>query len=112
MAENDWDGKERRELERRQFALLEKKLDEHAEVLNGMRETLASIAIQQIHIQTLQAMQTEMRGDINEIFGRIEKLTLYQSSCPRKHMSSLWAVVVSVTVMMLGTYVAHVMGGK
>jgi len=112
MPDDNWNISDRRETNRVQLTMIEKKLDEHSEILESIRSTLKDVAIQNIQIQTLQAMQTEMRGDINEVYAKIERISNHQASCPRKHISSLWCVMISISLSMVGAFVAHVTAGK
>jgi hypothetical protein len=111
MPENQWEELNRRQYDR-QLMQLDKKLDDHAEKLENMRQTLSTIAVQSVQISSLQSMQNELRGDINEIYAKIEKLMTFQTTCPRKQMSALWGVVVSVALSLTGSFVLHIFGGK
>lgn len=90
---------------------IEKKLEEHSGVLNQMRDTLQQIAVQNVHIQSLQAMQSEMRGDINEVYDRINKITAFQSACPRASVSNIWKTIISISLVMAGAFATHIFGG-
>jgi hypothetical protein len=95
----------------RQLEAIDKKLDEHSSALNGIRETLSLIAVQSVQISSLQAMQSEMRGDINEIYGRVDALKIWQSSCPKASVKALWGVVVTVATAIGAAFLAHILGG-
>ena len=73
-----------------------------------MQETLREIAVQSYQIQTLQAMQTEMRGDINEITNKIEHMAKWQASCPKASVNALWVALLSFATILIGTFVGHV----
>jgi hypothetical protein len=100
----------RREYDR-QLILIDKKLDQHSEQLENLRQTLSTIAVQSVQIQTLQSMQTEMRGDINEIYLRVEKLYNFQSTCPKKSLGTLWGVIVAMVLAASTAFMSHVFGG-
>lgn len=91
---------------------IEKKLDEHSSALNRLLETVQQIAIQQVHIQSLQSMQNEMRGDINEIYGKISEIRTFQSQCPKGSLTNIWRAIVSMALLMAGAFLAHVFGAK
>jgi hypothetical protein len=112
MPDDNWNTSDRREMNRMQLTMIEKKLDEHSEILESIRSTLKDVAIQNIQIQTLQAMQTEMRGDINEVYAKLERIISYQASCPRKSIASIWCVMISISLSLIGAFVVHVMAGK
>jgi hypothetical protein len=112
MPDDNWNVSDRREMNRMQLTMIEKKLDEHSEILESIRSTLKDVAVQNIQIQTLQAMQNEMRGDINEVYSKLERITSHQASCPRKQISSVWCVMISISLSMIGAFVAHVLAGK
>lgn len=90
--------------------MIEKKLDEHSTVLNRIMETMQQISIQQVHIQSLQAMQNEMRGDIGEIYQAISDIRSFQANCPRPSVSNIWKTIVSLSLLMAGAFIAHVFG--
>lgn len=90
---------------------IEKKLDEHSNVLGRIMETMQQIAVQNVHIQALQAMQTEMRGDINEIYQKISEIRSFQSACPRSSVGNIWKAIVSITLIMAGAFLTHIFGG-
>ncbi len=91
---------------------IEKKLDEHSNVLNRMMETIQQIAVQNVHIQSLQAMQSEMRGDINEIYGKISEICSFQSNCPRGSVNNIWKAILAVTLILITVFAGHILGGK
>lgn len=98
----------RREYDR-QFATFDKKLDQLSEQLDSVKTTLAAIAVQSVQIQTLQAMQGEMRGDLNELYSKLEHIQKFQSSCPRSSVGAVWKVVIGTVVAMTGAFMAHVL---
>lgn len=97
----------RREYDR-QLGAIDKKLDQHSEQLDGLKQTLASIAVQSVQIQSLQAMQSEMRGDINLVRERVDEVAKFQSMCPKDSVSTLWKVIIGAIVAMAGTFLAHI----
>jgi hypothetical protein len=108
---DQWDGVNRRDYDR-QLTHIDKKLDEHSARLEELRQTLSAIAVQSVQIISLQAMQNEMRGDISELYAKIEKIMNWQSSCPKDSVNALWGVFLAVSVAIGGAFVAHVIGGK
>jgi hypothetical protein len=96
----------------RQLVMIDKKLDQHSEQLENLRQTLSTIAVQSIQIQTLQAMQTEMRGDINEMYGRLENINNFQTTCPKKNLGVLWGVIIAMIMSMGGSFFMHVFGAS
>lgn len=112
MSQENWNGLERREMDRRQLSMIEKKLDEHSEILESIRSTLSAVAVQNVQIQNIQSMQNEMRGDINEVYQKIEKINGHQASCPRKNISAIWCVMISISLSLVGAFIAHVLAGK
>ena len=100
----------RREYDR-QFQSIEKKLESHGEALEAIKETMATLAVQNYQIQSLQSQCNEQRGDINEIYTKFEKISTWQASCPRKSISSMWGVIISGYLILIGTFVAHIFSG-
>lgn len=90
---------------------IEKKLDEHSNVLNQMRETLQQIAIQQYQLQSLQAQYTELRGDHNALENRFDIVCSFQASCPRRNINVLWGVIITSVASMFGLFMAHMLSG-
>lgn len=100
----------RREYDR-QFMTIEKQLESHGEALESIKETLATLAVQNYMIQSLQTQVNEQRGDISELYAKHEKITSWQASCPRKSISSMWGVIISGYLILIGTFVAHIFSG-
>lgn len=116
MAESTWDGVNRREYDR-QLAAIDKKLDAHSSILEEVKATLQQIAVQNVQIQSLQAMQNEMRGDITLNTERIQKLITDFSACKSdirayKHsITVLWGILSTALLGIIGAYISHMVGG-
>ncbi len=116
MAEATWDGVNRREYDR-QLTLIDKKLDSHSAVLEEVRATLQQIAVQNVQIQSLQSMQNEMRGDINSLDERTQKLMGYSVSYAtdfkslKANVTVLWGLCTTALLGILGAYVTHMING-
>jgi hypothetical protein len=116
MAEVVWDGVNRREYDR-QLSAIDKKLDFHSAVLEEVRATLQQIAVQNVQIQSLQSMQNEMRGDINSLDEKAQKLMGYSVSYSvdfkalKANVTVLWGLCTTALLGILGAYITHMISG-
>lgn len=85
---------------------IEKKLDEHGEILNGIRETLETVAVQHEQIRQIDGQVKELwlKYDtlVRQPDGVIPVMASYQASCPRSQIKWLWCVVVPQGLTLLG----------
>jgi len=79
-----------------QIENMDKKLDDHGDDLKKIQEALGVIAVQSNQISNLQAMQGEMRGDLNALSVRLSTAERWQATCPRKSVGRLWGFIVGI----------------
>jgi CII-binding regulator of phage lambda lysogenization HflD len=91
------------------LSAIEKKLDEHSISLGKISETIQQIALQNLQIQSILAQMAEVRGDVNELYKRIEIITTFQAQCPRKNINALWGVILTSLLGIVGFFTAHIL---
>jgi len=85
---------------------------EQGKVLERVGTILDRIAGQSERLNNLQAMQNEMRGDLNEIENRILPIITHQASCPRDTIKELRAWFVAFAGVVVTIMIYHILGGK
>jgi hypothetical protein len=106
----------RREYDR-QLNLIDKKIDDLTTSMAEMSKTLQQLAIQNYQIQTLQSMQNEMRGDINSLEEKTQKLIGHSVSYSvdfkalKANVTILWGFCTTALLGILGAYISHMISG-
>ena len=90
---------------------MNEKLDSHGTVLESIRKDMNTIAVQSVQIANIQKIQMEHHSDINEIYGKINLMSNWQAGCPRKQISAIWAMIVSVAGAFGMVFLYHVLSG-
>ena len=115
---------ERREYDARFRALDEKlderfkvqgqKLDDHGQDLREIRNSLVTIAQQAERLNSLTAMQNELRGDMSALEVRLREVESFQSACPQKNINgnvkALWLYTLGVSAAMGAAMLNHIFG--
>jgi len=76
---------------------MNEKLDSHGTVLEAIRKDMNTIAIQSVQISNIQKIQMEHHSDINTIQDKMNLLFNWQAGCPRKQISAMWSVIISIS---------------
>jgi len=98
---------------------IEKKLDDHGDILKSIQGTLQAIAVQDEKIRAMQVsietLYHRMDGITDPGVGIISKIQAWQASCPRSQIKSMWYVVLPMGLTQIGILVAIIatlMGGR
>ena len=90
------------------YRRIEKKLDEHGQALNDIRQTLNTLAVQSEQIQSLRGevngLWRKWDGLIDPATGSLTRIQNHQASCPRGQVKWLWTIIIpqGITIIALG----------
>ena len=94
--------------EETRLSSIEKKLDEHGEILANIQKALATIAVQDERINQVRRDAADNKHKIEGLEKKIELLEgpegylagikQFQASCPRRQMKWVWGVILSINV--------------
>ena len=106
---------DRREFDAR-LTTIDRKLDDHGQDLREIRNSLVTIAQQAERLNSLTAMQNELRGDMNELEIRVRAGEAFRAACPALNIKSnirvIWIYIIGVSAAVGTAMLGHIFGGK
>ena len=97
------------------FKTTDQKLDDHGKDLREIRNSLVVIVQQAERLNSLTAMQNELRSDMGSIEQRLRIAESFQAACPQRSIASnikaLWLYVLGVSAAMGAAMLGHIFGG-